>query len=126
MFVSPEASRAYQEYRNLRIKFGEQITKNSPILLRRFDLGPDGKTARIDNTEPIALSTVAGIIGTVAYKAGVRASYYKGRYNIKIANGFRKFFLQHYQASRQKMGERQSILSKRNGYWAMHWERYIR
>lgn len=93
-FISPEAFHAYQEYRNLRIKFGEQITKNSPILLRRFDLSPDGKTARIDNSEPIALSTVAGIIGTVAYKAGVRevSENYKGRYNIKIAHGFRKFF----------------------------------
>ena len=93
-FVSPEAFRVYEEYRNLRIKFGEQITKNSPILLKRFDISPDGKTARIDNSGPIALSTVTGILRTVAYKAGVRevSENYKGRYNIKIAHGFRKFF----------------------------------
>jgi hypothetical protein len=93
-FVSPEAFRVYDEYRNLRIKFGEQITKNSPILLRRFDISHDGNIARIDNSGPIALSTVAGIIRTVAYKAGVRevSENYKGRYNIKIAHGFRKFF----------------------------------
>jgi hypothetical protein len=93
-FVSPEAFRVYEEYRNLRIKFGEQITKNSPILLKRFDISPDGNTARIDNSGPIALSTVAGIMRTVAYKAGVRevSENYKGRYNIKIAHGFRKFF----------------------------------
>ena len=71
-FISPEAFHAYEEYRNLRIKFGEKITKNSPILLRRFDISPDGKTAKIDNTKPLALSTVAGIIRTVAYKAGIR------------------------------------------------------
>src|SRR5919109_4569586 len=68
-FVSPEAFHAYEEYRSLRTKFGEKINKNSPILLRRFDISPDGKTATIDNTKPIALSTVAAIIKTVAYKA---------------------------------------------------------
>jgi hypothetical protein len=61
-FISPEAFYAYEEYRNLRIKFGEKITKNSPILLRRFDISPDGKTAKIDNTKAVALSTIAGII----------------------------------------------------------------
>ena len=93
-FISPEAFSTYQEYRNLRMKFGEVITKKSPILLRRFDISPDGKTAILDNTKPVALSTVAGIIRTVAYKAGIRevSENYKDRYNIKIAHGFRKFF----------------------------------
>jgi integrase len=94
IFISPEAFSIYQEYRNLRIKFGEVITKKSPILLRRFDISPDGKTATLDNTKPVALSTVAGIIRTVAYKAGIRevSENYKDRYNIKIVHGFRKFF----------------------------------
>jgi hypothetical protein len=93
-FISPEAFRTYEEYRNLRIKFGEKITRNSPILLRRFDISPDGRTARIDNTKPVALSTVAGIIRMVAYKAGIReaSESYNERYNIKIAHGFRKYF----------------------------------
>jgi integrase len=93
-FISPEAYHAYEEYRNLRIKFGENISKNSPILLRRFDISPDGKSAAIDNTKPLALSTIAGILLTVAYKAGIReaSDNYHDRYNIKIAHGFRKFF----------------------------------
>jgi integrase len=93
-FISPEAYHAYEEYRNLRIKFSEKITKNSPILLRRFDINPDGNTAKIDNRKPLALSSVAGIIRTVAYKAGVRepSENYNQRYNIKIAHGFRKYF----------------------------------
>ena len=93
-FISPEAYHAFEEYRNLRIKFGENISKNSPILLRRFDINPDGKTATIDNTKPLALSTIAGIIRMVAYRAGIReaSENYNDRYNIKIAHGFRKFF----------------------------------
>jgi integrase len=93
-FISPEAYHAYDEYRNLRIKFGEKISKNSPILLRRFDISPDGKAAAIDNTKPLALSTIAGILITVAYKAGIReaSENYNDRYNIKIAHGFRKYF----------------------------------
>lgn len=46
-FVSPESFHIYEEYRNLRVKFGEKITKNSPILLRRFDLSRDGRVAQI-------------------------------------------------------------------------------
>jgi hypothetical protein len=40
------------------------------------------------------MSTVADILAIVTYKAGVRevSESYKGRYNIKIAHGFRKFF----------------------------------
>ena len=93
-FISPEAFHAYEEYRNLRIKFGEKITKNSPILLRRFDISSDGNAATIDNTKPLALSTVAGILRIVAYKAGIReaSENYNDRYTIKIAHGFRKFF----------------------------------
>lgn len=93
-FISPEAYHAYEEYRNLRIKFGEKISKNSPILLRRFDISPDGKGAAMNNTKPLALSTIAGILVTVAYKANVRevSENYHDRYNIKIAHGFRKFF----------------------------------
>jgi integrase len=93
-FISPEAFHAYEEYRNLRIKFGERITKNSPILLRRFDISPDGKSAKLDNTKTVALSTVAGIIRMVAYKAGIRevSERYNDRYNIKLAHGFRKYF----------------------------------
>ncbi len=55
---------------------------------------PDDKTAIIDSSEPIAISTVAGILAIVAYKAGVRevSESYKGRYNIKIAHGYRKYF----------------------------------
>jgi integrase len=93
-FISPEAYRAYEEYRNLRTKFGENILKSSPILLRRFDISPDRKSAAIDNTKPLALSTIAGILLKVAYKAGIRevSENYHERYNIKIAHGFRKFF----------------------------------
>jgi integrase len=94
-FISPEAYHAYEEYRNLRIKFGEKITKNSPILLRRFDISSDGNAgAIIDNTKPLALSTVAGILSVVAYKAGIReaSENYNDRYTIKIAHGYRKFF----------------------------------
>jgi hypothetical protein len=46
-FISPEVWIVYEQYRNLRIKFGENITKNSPILLRRFDISTDGKSASL-------------------------------------------------------------------------------
>lgn len=84
-FISPEAYHAYEEYRNLRIKFREKITKNSPVLLRRFDISSNGRSAVIDNTKPVSLSTIAGIIKTVAYKAGIRevSENYNDRYNIK-------------------------------------------
>jgi integrase len=94
-FISPEAWTIYEQYRKLRIKFGEEITENSPILLRRFNISIDGKTATIDNTKQVGLSTVAAIISIAAYKAGIRQAaqnYNNNRYNIKVAHGFRKYF----------------------------------
>ena len=94
-FITPETYSTYEQYRNLRIKFGERLTKESPILLRRFDISPNGKNLKINNSKPLALSTIGGLIGTVAYKAGIRQvsqHYNKSRYDVKTAHGFRKFF----------------------------------
>ena len=75
-----EAFHAYEEYRNLRMKFGERITKNSPILLRRFDISHDGKTAKIENTRPVALSTIAGIMSSpTTSSANALASNWPGK-----------------------------------------------
>jgi hypothetical protein len=123
-FISPEAFHVYEEYRNLRIKFGESITKNSPILLRRFDINPDGKTAKIDNTKPLALSTIAGIIRMVAYKAGIReaSESYNDRYNIKIAHGYRKYFSSTLSNIKLQDGSGRYAIDfiKKSGYCDIH------
>ena len=92
-FITPEAYNAYVEYRNLRIKFGEKITPDSPVLIRRFEITP-GKEPKID-VAPISDRALDGLLSRLMFKAGIRvpSKHYNGRrYETKISHGFRKFF----------------------------------
>jgi integrase len=107
-FITPEAWKAYEEYKNIRIKFGEKITKYSPILVKRFNSNRDGSAANVDNNDcSLGYTSIIGILSTVAYKAGVRepSTEYNERYNIKIAHGFRKFFNTTLRGIRTKDGQ---------------------
>lgn len=90
-FVTEEAWQAYAEYREMRIKYGEKLTKDSPVILSRFSPSSmaAGKVKAIDD------GTVTNIISAVCYKAGIteQSKYYKNRFHIKRVHGLRKFFL---------------------------------
>ena len=98
-FITPEAWKAYDEYRKIRTKFGENITKDSPLMVRRFNVNKDGSPTLVNNVDQknnlgIGCRAIIGILTVVAYKADVRepSKNYNERYNIKLAHGFRKFF----------------------------------
>jgi integrase len=92
-FVTPEAYHAYSAYRELRIKYGEDIRPESPVISRRFN-----KQSDRSNQEKYLKHISPGVIGIlldiVTHKAGIRrpSKEYKSRFNIKRAHGFRKFF----------------------------------
>jgi hypothetical protein len=92
-FISPEAYHAYSEYRNVRMKYGEKITKDSPVLLRRFNVKRINPSSSVDS-RPISKSTISMLLRVVTHKAGVRepSGKYNARFNIKQAHGYRKFF----------------------------------
>lgn len=105
-FITPEAYNAYLEYKNLRTKYGEKISKQSPLILRRFNINKNRSSPSIDN-KPVSYMTIVGLLKAVAYKAGIRtqSEHYNDRYNIKIAHGFRKFFNTTLRSIKTKDGQ---------------------
>ena len=116
-FITPEALKAYEEYRNTRIKFGEKITKDSAIMVRRFNVNEDGDSNSTGTAITyrkglgIGIRAIIGILSVVAYKAGIRepSKDYNGRYNIKLAHGFRKFFNTALRSIKTKDGQQPAI-----------------
>ncbi|HEX7031427.1 MAG TPA: hypothetical protein VF172_00360 [Nitrososphaera sp.] len=66
-FLTPEAWQAYSEYLQFRVKCGEKITSESPILLGRFSK----KTLAEGKAKPIDPSTVQNLLAAVRFKAGL-------------------------------------------------------
>ena len=113
-FITPEAWKAYEEYRNTRIKFGEKITKDSAIMVRRFNVNEDGggsTGAAISDRKGLGGRAIIGILSVVAHKAGIREASkdYNQRYNIKLAHGFRKFFNTTLRSIKTKDGQQPAI-----------------
>jgi integrase len=111
-FITPEAWKAYEEYRNTRIKFGEKITKDSAIMVRRFNVNEDGNSiGPAADKKGLGGHAIIGILSVVAYKAGIRepSKAYNERYNIKIAHGFRKFFNTTLRSIKTKDGQQPAI-----------------
>jgi integrase len=111
-FITPEAWKAYEEYRNTRIKFGEKITKDSAIMVRRFNVNEDGNSiGPAADRKGLGGRAIIGILSVVAYKAGIREASkdYNQRYNIKIAHGFRKFFNTTLRSIKTKDGQQPAI-----------------
>jgi hypothetical protein len=111
-FITPEAWKAYEEYKNTRIKFGEKIAKDSGIMVRRFNVNEDGNSiGPAADRKGLGGRAIIGILSVVAYKAGIRepSKDYNGRYNIKIAHGFRKFFNTTLRSIKTKDGQQPAI-----------------
>jgi len=111
-FITPEAWNAYDEYRKIRTKFGENITKDSPLMVRRFNVNKDGSPTLVNNVDQknnlgIGCRAIIGILTVVAHKADVRepSKNYNERYNIKLAHGFRKFFNTTLRSVKTKDGQ---------------------
>jgi hypothetical protein len=90
-FITEEAWLVYSEYRQMRIKYGEKLTKDSPVILSRFSRSSitAGKVKAIDG------GTITNIISAVCFKAGImeQSKYYKNRFHVKRIHGIRKAFL---------------------------------
>ena len=61
-FITPEAYNLYMEYIEQRKRYGENITGNSPVLIKRFDISKRELTIKND---PIKPATLGGNIMTI-------------------------------------------------------------
>ncbi len=93
IYCTPECYNAYLSYLNTRRELGENITAQSPVILRRI---PPNKLTGWEETRTISRTTISAILTNVARDAGLRKllsdSYKQNtRYINKITVGFRKF-----------------------------------
>ena len=90
-FITPEAYNLYMEYIEQRKRYGENITGNSPVLIKRFDISKRELTIKND---PIMPATLGGNLMTILVASGVRevAESYDHRYTVKCLHGFRRYF----------------------------------
>lgn len=93
IYCTPECYNAYLSYMNTRRELGENITDQSPVILRRI---PPNRSAGWQETKTISRTTISAILTNVARDAGLRKllsdSYKQNtRYINKITVGFRKF-----------------------------------
>ncbi|MGA9743056.1 MAG: hypothetical protein WBQ16_00425 [Nitrososphaeraceae archaeon] len=89
-FITPEAYNTYLKYIEKRARYGEKITNETPVIIKRFDV--NNGEAEIDN-DPVSPSTLDGYIAVVARDAGVRekSELYTNRYKVKLIHGLRKY-----------------------------------
>jgi len=83
-FLSPEASKAIDDYIDQRMQDNERITPDSPLIRENYQLGsnPSRKMTR----------QMLESLLEITQKDASRKKDSSGRYNIPITNGFRKFF----------------------------------
>lgn len=90
-FITPEAWKCLQTYRALRESWGETITKESPVLLKRFCK----ETLVEGRAQPMRSHTIQELLIRTRKKAGVdvRSKHYNDkRFTIKTCHGTRKLF----------------------------------
>lgn len=92
VYCTPECYNAYQTYLDKRKQLGEEITDESPVILRRI---PKDRSKGWKEDRTISSSTISQILVNVVTDAGLRklsSSYtHNNRYVNKISVGFRKF-----------------------------------
>lgn len=92
VYCTPECYNAYQAYLDKRKQLGEEITDESPVILRRI---PKDRSKGWHEDKTVSSSTISQILVNVVTDAGLRklsSSYtHNNRYVNKISVGFRKF-----------------------------------
>lgn len=86
-FLTPEASRAFDEYLEKRKKDGEYIDKNTPLFRRSYLLG-------MQKVKPATRKSLHDMNSRIQHNAGLRdpTSKKNGRYDVATDHGFRKYF----------------------------------
>ena len=98
-FATPEASKAINTYLSYRERYGEKLTRKSPVFRDQFDRNdPDS----IHIVKPLKLRTVERLISRAIEKSGLRTvqrqtelqnnEHGKIRKDVRLTTGFRKFF----------------------------------
>ena len=91
-FITPECKAVIDSYLDYRVRSGEKLRPNSPLIRKQFDIN-DIEQVR-EKSEPISLHTLSKGLENYLIKAGLRTIDHSAnkRKEIARAHGFRKFF----------------------------------
>ena len=84
-FLTPEASKALDDYLEQRRKNNEVLNDESPLFRERYQLGTT-------KPKPISKRAIQGILIRAVKNSNVRGQKKNGRYSEQLAHGFRKRF----------------------------------
>jgi len=84
-FLTPEASKALDDYPQQRRKNNEVLNSESPLFRERYQLGTS-------KPRPISKEAIQGILTRAVKNSNVRGQKKNGRYSEQLAHGFRKRF----------------------------------
>lgn len=84
-FLTPEASKALDDYLEQRRKNNEVLNDESPLFRERYQLGTS-------KPKPISKRAIQGILIRAVKNSNVRGQKKNGRYSEQLAHGFRKRF----------------------------------
>jgi len=84
-FLTPEASKALDDYLEQRRKNNEVLNDDTPLFREHYQLGTS-------QPKPISKEAIQGILTRALRNANVRGQKKNGRYSEQLAHGFRKRF----------------------------------
>ena len=95
-FCSPECRKYIEQYLEFRTRYGENLTPESPLFRKSFDIEIPEKVRT--NVTPLSLSAMEKDLSKYLERVGIRTvnhevGGFKNRKEIKLAHGFRKFFV---------------------------------
>jgi integrase len=94
-FCTPECYKVIDSYLEYRIRCGEQLKPDSPLIREEFDTNDP---FRVKHPKHITLKTISKILRQKSIQSGIRAIDHVGkggskmRKDIPLIHGFRKFF----------------------------------
>jgi site-specific recombinase XerD len=91
-FITPECKAVIDSYLAYRVRSGEKLVPNAPLIRKQFDINDLEQVRK--KSEPISLHTLSKILENYLIKAGLRTIDHTAhkRKDIARAHGFRKFF----------------------------------
>lgn len=92
--MTPECRQAVDAYHDYRLRSGEKIEPDSPLIREQFDSNDLEQVRK--RCKPVTRSTLINTINNCVIKAGLRtinhSSTHRERYPVMTIHGFRKFF----------------------------------
>jgi site-specific recombinase XerD len=91
-FITPECKAVIDSYLAYRVRSGEKLGPDSPLIRKQFDINDLEQVRK--QSEPVALHTLSKGLENYLIKAGLRSIDHTAnkRKEIARAHGFRKFF----------------------------------